>query len=294
MADDITAPWAFAILLSFIVIAGLWYLGSKGGMPLSASGGARLEFFSTSTPQWYAFSGSSLTPVEGPAGFEKASVKVAEAAAAYPDGVTPVLARVPGTAGVVLGTLDQNSQFTTLLADGTEKEGLAARPDGFLIYSVVQGSARELALVDPRDKKPIPHDVGKGRAAHLAGDKSGNFIALVPEGLIAVDPYSGKRSMVVNHPHGDEAGAAISPSGSVVAFPLPFGAGGELDFFAIRLTKPAYSSYLGTLTPLPGGAAAFLDDARIAVFDSTGAALYALPTKDSRSATLIRALSVQK
>jgi len=218
------------ILLAAAVIAAYFLFPQvfhKKSIALAVPQNARVELMSAAGADWYGvMSNRTLSLVPGPAGFSNPSLVVLAAASSSVSSDTVVIGHVPKTPGDVLARLHAGGSYTPLVVDGELKQGLAARPDGFIAFSEVgttSAAAPALKLLAPAATSS--KSLGAGRP--LAALGSGAFLVATPSGIEALDPVTRATTSVVAN---GSLVSAVSGSSNRLATVNPQG---FIDLYAI-------------------------------------------------------------
>lgn len=285
------ALWWTLVLVILIALGVLWFWGAS--VERVDSSFPRIVFYGAGAPAWYALdeANARLIAVHGPSVSAKSGAEVLDATTpvSMGDVVTPILAQVKGQPGTVLGIVRPDGTFEPLLADGTEKEGIAARPDGIVAYSVpAPGGLYELLTFDLVHATRAPVDTGPGRDPAFS-QGLGAFLAFVPNGLQFYHPTLATSTLAVFNP-GPGPGDAVSPRGAVVAIA---DSASSVSFYTLGVAVPPPANFVGTLSAAHSGGGAFLDDTHYLAREGKTATLYLVPDgKQSREATAVKTYTI--
>ncbi|MBY0538822.1 hypothetical protein K2P56_00110 [Patescibacteria group bacterium] len=169
---------------------------------------------------------------------------------------------------------DPKPEDTSLPVDTSESEvEEVGSADGPVVLSAFVAppvtSAGGLFAFNLQSKKTVP--LGAGKSPRLS--ELGGVLAVSPEGVVEVNPFTGERVIVVQYRGGDAAGSALSNDGSIAA--LRRDNSSTVEFFRISGMRGVYLGQIFSSSPMYG--TAILGEEHI--FVRTGkdtVALYAL------------------
>lgn len=289
--DAFHARKEFFIVLGVAILGGiLFYLyGVPAWQKQNLRTPSEILLRSATGNSWYRVSGDDLQPIPGPSVVVKNKVFIAEAPLTLSAG-TPILgSAAQGSPARYFGIVTPEGAFFSYIDDVSPKHGLAVRADGLSAFAYVFSSAlgvpsvSHIAVIDALSTTTVLTDLGNGDSPAFAAN--GDVVAFAPEGLVEINPATGKRTVVM--PVKGSAVGAYAPDASFVIVRNPIT--GADDVFSVNPAQPSSMSYLGSL-PVPLALGTF-PGGFIAETGSTDVALYNV----SRTAlTMVKKIVISK